>query len=240
MKHIEEIILENSGRGMDVIREYMDEDFCREAAEEILRWKRGNVILTTGFYVAGHGESDGPTGTLCLARALEKLGFRCIIVTDETCEGYFELMGMEVVYLHVGDDDMACHSLIERYQPVGMISVERCGKNIEGYYANMRNCNITSHVAPADRLFEMEYGITPFEGEVACKYGITYSSIMGRGVATIIEDVETKKIALSSLMKTQTGKDFEFEDRMAEVVGVVKIDVLEFTAKHRPLPKEMR
>lgn len=88
--------------------------------------------------------------------------------------------------------------------------------------------------------FEMEYGITPFEGEVACKYGITYSSIMGRGVATIIEDVETKKIALSSLMKTQTGKDFKFEDRMAEVVGVVKIDVLEFTAKHRPLPKEMR
>ena len=88
--------------------------------------------------------------------------------------------------------------------------------------------------------FEMEYGITPFEGEVACKYGITYSSIMGRGIATIIEDVETKKIALSSLMKTQTGKDFEFDDRMAEVVGVVKIDVLEFTAKHRPLPKEMR
>ena len=88
--------------------------------------------------------------------------------------------------------------------------------------------------------FEMEYGITPFEGEVACKYGITYSSLMGRGVATIIEDVETKKIALSSLMKTQTGKDFDFDDRMAEVVGVVKIDVLEFTAKHRPLPKEMR
>ncbi len=88
--------------------------------------------------------------------------------------------------------------------------------------------------------FEMEYGITPFEGEVACKYGITYSSIMGRGVATIIEDVETKKIALSSLMKVQTGKIFEFEDKMAEVVGVVRIDVIEFTAKHRPLPKELR
>lgn len=88
--------------------------------------------------------------------------------------------------------------------------------------------------------FEMEYGITPFEGEVACKYGITYSSLMGRGVATIIEDVETKKIALSSLMKVQTGKDFTFEDRIAEVVGVVRIDVIEFTAKHRPLPKELR
>ena len=88
--------------------------------------------------------------------------------------------------------------------------------------------------------FEMEYGITPFEGEVACKYGITYSSLMGRGTAEIIEDVETKKIALSALMKTQTGKDFQFEDRMAEVVGVVRIDVIEFTAKHRPLPKELR
>lgn len=88
--------------------------------------------------------------------------------------------------------------------------------------------------------FEMEYGITPFEGEVACKYGITYSSLMGRGVATIIEDVETKKIALSALMKAQTGRDFSFEDKMAEVVGVVKIDVIEFTAKHRPLPKDLR
>ena len=88
--------------------------------------------------------------------------------------------------------------------------------------------------------FEMEYGITPFEGEVACKYGITYSSIMGRGTAEIIEDVETKKLALSALMKAQTGKEFTFEDRMAEVVGVIRIDVIEFTAKHRPLPKDLR
>ena len=88
--------------------------------------------------------------------------------------------------------------------------------------------------------FEMEYGITPFEGEVACKYGITYSSLMGRGVATIVEDVETKKTALTALMKAQTGKFFSFEDKMAEVVGVVKIDVIEFTAKRRPLPKDLR
>lgn len=86
--------------------------------------------------------------------------------------------------------------------------------------------------------FEMEYGIEPFEGEVACKYGIAYSSLMGRGVAEIIEDVEVKKAALSFLMKTQTGKDFEFEDKMAEVVGVIRIDVLEYTAKHRPMPKK--
>lgn len=86
--------------------------------------------------------------------------------------------------------------------------------------------------------FEMEYGITPFEGDVACKYGITYSSIMGRGTAHIIEDIEEKKVALTFLMKTQTGKDFSFEDKMAEVVGVIRIDVAEYTAKCRPLPNK--
>ena len=86
--------------------------------------------------------------------------------------------------------------------------------------------------------FEMECGITPFEGEVACKYGITYASVMGRGVAEIVEDIEIKKSALSLLMKTQTGKDFEFEDKLAEVVSIIRIDVSEFTAKHRPAPKK--
>lgn len=86
--------------------------------------------------------------------------------------------------------------------------------------------------------FEMECGITPFEGEIACKYGITYASIMGKGIAEIVEDIETKKYALSVLMKTQTGKDFEFEDKMAAVVSIIRIDVSEFTAKHRPAPKK--
>lgn len=85
--------------------------------------------------------------------------------------------------------------------------------------------------------FEMECDITPFEGDVACKYGITYASIMGRGLATMVEDVEEKKKALSVLMKTQTGKDFAFEDKMTTFVSIIRIDALEFTAKKRPMPK---
>lgn len=85
--------------------------------------------------------------------------------------------------------------------------------------------------------FELECDIVPFEGEVACKYGITYASVMGRGVAEIVEDVEIKKHGLSVLMKTQTGKEFSFDEKLVSVVNVIKIDVLEFTAKHRPMPK---
>ena len=85
--------------------------------------------------------------------------------------------------------------------------------------------------------FELECDIVPFEGEVACKYGITYSSVMGRGVATVTEDENEKIHALSVLMKTQTGKDFTFNSKLVSVVNVIKIEVSEFTAKFRPMPK---
>ena len=86
--------------------------------------------------------------------------------------------------------------------------------------------------------FEMECDLIPFEGDVACKYGISYSSLMGKGIATIVEDSAEKQRALSILMKTQVDMDFEFNEKLASVVGIIKIDVSEFTAKHRPLPSK--
>ena len=88
--------------------------------------------------------------------------------------------------------------------------------------------------------FEIDCGLTPFEGVLPCQYGLAYSSVMGKGIARIVEDVEEKKKALSFLMKTQTGKDFTFEDRLVSIVAVIRIDVEEYTAKHRPLPEKMR
>ena len=88
--------------------------------------------------------------------------------------------------------------------------------------------------------FSIDCDRMPFEGRVPCQYGLVYSSIMGRGTATIVEDVEEKKQAMTLLMKTQTGKDFTFEDRLVSIVAVIRIDVSEYTAKHRPLPEAMR
>ena len=88
--------------------------------------------------------------------------------------------------------------------------------------------------------FELDCDLIPFEGKVACQYGLSYSSVMGRGEARIVEDVEEKKKAMSILMKTQTRKDFAFEDRLVSIVTVIRIDVAEYTAKHRPLPEKMR
>ena len=88
--------------------------------------------------------------------------------------------------------------------------------------------------------FEMDCDRMPFEGDKPCQYGLVYSSVMGRGTARIIEDVEEKKQAMSILMKTQTGKDFSFDEKLVSIVSVIRIDAAEYTAKHRPLPEAMR
>ena len=88
--------------------------------------------------------------------------------------------------------------------------------------------------------FELECDLTPFDGEKPCQYGLSYSSVMGRGTAQIVEDVEEKKRAMAVLMKSQTGTDFSFDDRMVQIVAVIRIDVAEYTAKHRPMPQKMR
>ena len=85
--------------------------------------------------------------------------------------------------------------------------------------------------------FSIECDVQPFEGPVACRYGTTYASLMGAGKAEILTDVEEKKAGLSVLMKTQTGKDFTFDDRMVSIVSVIRISADYYTAKKRPAPQ---
>ena len=88
--------------------------------------------------------------------------------------------------------------------------------------------------------FEMECALEPFEGKIACQYGVSYSCLMGRGKVTLVENVEEKEKAMSLLMKTQTGKDFQFDARLVSIVSVLRIDVDTYTAKHRPSPAQMK
>lgn len=86
--------------------------------------------------------------------------------------------------------------------------------------------------------FEMCCDVVPFDGKVACQYGTSYASIMGNGTAEILTDVEDKKAGLSLFMKSQTGMDFTFTDKMVSAVNVMKITVNTYTAKKRPNPME--
>lgn len=86
--------------------------------------------------------------------------------------------------------------------------------------------------------FEMECDLQPFEGDVACRYGLAYSSLMGRGLAEIVEDVEEKMTCMTRFMKTQTGKDFTFNEKLVGVVSVIRIRVTDYTAKRRFPPQK--
>ena len=86
--------------------------------------------------------------------------------------------------------------------------------------------------------FELECDVTPFEGEKPCQNGMAYSSVMGRGEIHIIEEPADKIRAMQILMKTQTGRDFDFTERELSAVAMLRIDVSEYTAKRRPHPLE--
>lgn len=180
---IEDIVLRHSGRGMDILRGYKTDRYAQKAAQIILSWERGTVFLTTGFYVAGFAETDGPVGTLFLAKALKKLGFRAVILTDDFCKGFFEDEGIEVLYMPFKADIDWCMQTLGTFTPVGLISIERCGENNEREYANMRGVSISDKTAAADLFFRIALGIVPTIG-----VGDGGNEIGMGNVANIIEE----------------------------------------------------
>ena len=157
MSTVEDIIMRRSSRGMDQLRPHLAADYCRRAASSLLALKRGNVLIATGFYVGGHAETDGPPGAFFVARALNTLGFDCIVITDEYCAGLFQSpasggISEELVDIRISGDQL--NSVLDQYNPSALISIERCGINAEGDYANMRGVSIASHTARLDFLFE--------------------------------------------------------------------------------------
>ena len=87
------------------------------------------------------------------------------------------------------------------------------GKLVLYLHSAMRGKKLDMIRANPNVFIEMDCDWTPFEGEKPCQYGLSYSSIMGRGKAEIVEDVQEKMKAMTMLMKTQTGKDFTFDEK---------------------------
>lgn len=68
-------------------------------------------------------------------------------------------------------------------------------------------------------------------GDIPCRYGSAYASVMGEGKAIIVKDIGEKKYGLELLMKNQTGKTFTVTEEMTDNVNVIKVVVSTFTAK---------
>ena len=78
----------------------------------------------------------------------------------------------------------------------------------------------------------MEYGVGLVSGgEVPCRYGSTFESVIGYGRAEIVDNMDDKIEGLRLIMKNQTGKEFDISEQMTLSVEVIKITVSRFTAK---------
>ncbi len=151
-KSIDEIILQHSTRGMDILQTKYPKEHCKEAVKAFKKLKKGVIFLYTGFYVGGFAETDGPIGTYFLACTLNSLGYKSIIITDKFCKNYFK--EIETLYIPLnGYNKDYYETILDEYNPICHFSIERCGKNAEGLYANMRGVDITEFTSPVDELF---------------------------------------------------------------------------------------
>lgn len=136
---------------MEILAEALPADFCSKAAESLFQLSRGNVLICTGFYCHGNGETDGPLGAYFLCKALEKLGFSPYIVSDKYTLPFFDFNSQIQGFLYTAESNPK--GILSHYNPVSIISIERCGRSADGNYYNMAKKNISDVTPKMDSLF---------------------------------------------------------------------------------------
>ncbi len=81
--------------------------------------------------------------------------------------------------------------------------------------------------------FEMDCDHELISADVPCQYGYRYSCLLGNGTVEFLEEPGDKMDALRILMKHQSGKDFVFNEAMAQAVAVFRLVVGDYTCKRR-------
>ncbi|MGD2249449.1 MAG: DUF4392 domain-containing protein [Candidatus Methanofastidiosia archaeon] len=193
---IEDVILEESARGMDELREYLPVDFCGKAAQ-FLYENMGTVGIVTGFYVDGFCETDGIVGSVMLGEVLQKMGSDVFLVTDRYCFNVFEKMKVpfEVYRFPIVDEKeskRAAAHIVSVVDPSVLVSVERCGMAKDGLYYNMHGINISEYTAKIDVLFEFPRTIGIGDGGNEIGMGNVYDAVIktvvhGEKIACIID-----------------------------------------------------
>ena len=157
---LEDIILDYDKRGMLALRPHLPADFCEQAAQYVVDHP-GHTLIVTGFYVlmAGKPETDGPPGAVAIGNALQSLGRKVSYVTDACTAPVLRQWAGEVEVIEfpvVGVEESKRHAaeLLERLRPDLLISIERCGRNSNDEYLNMRGRSITHETARVDYLFD--------------------------------------------------------------------------------------
>ncbi|MFC2013617.1 DUF4392 domain-containing protein [Chloroflexota bacterium] len=182
MSSIEDIILNEDHRGISALRPYLSTSYCEEAARFILgsgRPSNRTALIATGFFIlsAQAPETDGPPGSVALAKALHALGFQVVYVTDKYTVPLLvtDIVGQDkVIKFPIADHKASRHfaqHLLADIEPSVLISIERCGFTESQRYLNMAGKDITEYTAKIDYLF-LDQGSTVGVGDGGNEIGM--------------------------------------------------------------------
>lgn len=79
--------------------------------------------------------------------------------------------------------------------------------------------------------FEVEEGLQVTTDPDPCEWSVKYRSVIGRGVAEILEDGPEKRAGLDIVVKAFAGRTLDFPPSAMGAVTVVKIRVKEMTGR---------
>jgi hypothetical protein len=120
-----------------------------------------HTLIVTGFYIekTKSGETDGPLGSIFLARALQSIGIRVSFVTSpynaKILTKTVESQGMDadVIVVGKGEEIDIFPKLLSDQNLTHMIAVEQMGAAIDGKYYNMTGKDLSYSTAHFDSLF---------------------------------------------------------------------------------------
>ena len=69
------------------------------------------------------------------------------------------------------------------------------------------------------------------KGEKACSWTAKYTSVIGTGKASIVDDRAGKEEGLSNLMKQYSEEDYDFSGENLDGIVIIKVEVEEMTGK---------
>lgn len=142
-------------------------DFAN-ACKSIAETPEPVLFIVTGFFIPQAqppcGETDGPLGSLFLARAGQALGIETLLLTDEFCRKAMEIglqasgLGKKSLVRTVAgqrqSDGQPYWIANSGRSPTHLLALERVGPGRDGRCRNMRDRDVSEEMAPAHLLFE--------------------------------------------------------------------------------------
>ena len=182
---IERLILANGWRGIERVARYLPPDYAARAARAL--WDhRARVLITTGFYVGGHPETDGPPGAYFLGRALSRFGAAVGFVADADPLALLAALHEQVAWgaeapppeflpfpiLDAAASRTFAAALTGRWRPSAVVAIERCSRTRGGQYLNFRRVDISPWTAQVDDLLAYPDAVTVGIGDGGNEIGM--------------------------------------------------------------------